>query len=246
MYCKIVIPSHKRADRVKTLEIVNNAIVCVSENQKDEYKHYNPDAEIVTHPNDLIGLIPKRNWMVKHFGDIFMMDDDLTYFRKLYIELGESPIIKDKSVTTQKIYELYDLAKLIGVNVFGFTNKNNPLQFEQFKYLSLSNSITGCAYGMIKNDHLKWDESFQLKEDYFISCLAKYHDRKILTDIRYNFTQEKTFKNSGGLSEIRNHETELYNMVRLKKYFGDTVNIKTGTSTNQLVKKNDVNVKFKF
>lgn len=246
MHCKIVIPSHKRAQNVKTTSIVNDAILCVSESQKDEYREFNPDTEIVTHPNDLIGLVPKRNFMVKHFGDIFMLDDDLTYFRKLYVELGESPLIKDKSFVSMKIYELFDLAKLLGVNLFGFTNKNNPLQYEESNYLSLRNNITGCAYGMVKNDHLRWDESFQLKEDYYISCLAKYYDRKVLTDLRYNFTQEKTFKNSGGLSEIRNHETELHNMVRLKKYFGDTVVIKKGTSTNKLVKENDISVKFRF
>lgn len=60
-------------------------IICVAESQKEEYQRCNPNCEIVTHPDDVIGLIPKRNWMAKYFGDLFMLDDDVHNFVKLYI-----------------------------------------------------------------------------------------------------------------------------------------------------------------
>lgn len=90
MPCKIVIPSHKRHDRVFAKKLVNDPIVCVAESQADLYREFNPDCEIVTHPDDIIGLIPKRNWMAKYFGELFMLDDDVHACKTLYAEKGES------------------------------------------------------------------------------------------------------------------------------------------------------------
>ena len=72
---RIVIPSHKRHDRVFAKYLVNDPIICVAKSQADIYKQFNPDCEIVTHPDDVVGLIPKRNWMAKHFRNLFMLDD---------------------------------------------------------------------------------------------------------------------------------------------------------------------------
>lgn len=96
MSCKIVIPSHKRHERVLSKKLVINPIICVERSQYDIYKEYNQECEIVAHPNEIKGLIPKRNWMLEHFGDLFMIDDDVSMFHKLYVEQGETAIVKDK------------------------------------------------------------------------------------------------------------------------------------------------------
>ena len=77
MSLKIVIPSHKRHDRVFSKKLVVDPIICVAKSQEAIYKEYNPECEIVCHPDDVIGLVPKRNWMAKHFGELFMFDDDV-------------------------------------------------------------------------------------------------------------------------------------------------------------------------
>lgn len=59
MHCKIVIPSYKRADRVLTKEICKDVILCVPESQEEDYKNYNPDVEIVCHPDSVKGLPAK-------------------------------------------------------------------------------------------------------------------------------------------------------------------------------------------
>ena len=55
MPCKIVIPSHKRHDRVFAKKLVNDPIICVAESQADLYQQFNPECEIVTHPDDVSG-----------------------------------------------------------------------------------------------------------------------------------------------------------------------------------------------
>lgn len=226
--CKIVIPSHKRADRVYTANLLNNPIICVAESQREEYERYNPNAEIVCHPDSVIGLIPKRNWMVEHFGDIFMLDDDINCVRLNYIDIDDvlPCSTKDKDFIEGIIYNLYDIAKCMGVNLFGFPNLTSPLQYDEFSPLSLSKNITGCSYGMISNDYLRWNENMKVKEDMWISCLAKYYDRKILVDNRYTFNQKNTMISSGGLANMRNQETEDSSILTLKKHFGSSVKLK--------------------
>lgn len=197
--CKIVIPSHKRADRVITAGILKSPIICVAKSQGEEYRRNNPDCEIVCHPDDLIGLIPKRNWMAKYFGDIFMLDDDISkVFINYRTEDDTENSTRNPVFIERIIMNLYDIAVMSGVHLFGFANLTSPVQFQEFDFLTLRRAITGCSYGMLRNDYLVWNENMKVKEDLWISCLAKYYDRRVLVDLRYTFVQQKTMVNRGG------------------------------------------------
>lgn len=250
MPLKIVIPSHKRHDKVYAKKLVKDPIICVAESQADIYRRYNPDCEIVTHPDDVIGLIPKRNWMAKHFKDLFMLDDDVHVLKSLNVEKGESGVIRDPNKVTQIIENLYELSIMLNVHLFGFTSRISPVMYDETGYLSLSKMITGCAYGVRYNKNTWWSEDIKLKEDFWISCYMKYKERKILTDLRYNFSQKGTFVNAGGLAAIRNQAEERKSILYIKKHFGDSINLKGATNngkdkTKQLVEYN-ITCKFKF
>lgn len=229
---KIVIPSHKRADRVKCKKLLVDPILCVAESQKEEYAYYNPELEIVTHPDSVIGLIPKRNWMYNHFGkDLFMVDDDVNAFHSLTIVPGEAPNIKDKVFITRKVQELHELAQLLECSVYGFTNKYSPVMFHTDIWYALNYPITGCAYGCLPSENVWWNENLKLKEDYWISSYMKHKERKILVSLLFNFVQTDTFVNPGGLSAIRNHDEEMRTIMEMRKYFGESVRLK-GFTTN--------------
>lgn len=245
---KVVIPSYKRAERVKSKILVPNPIICVSESEFDEYKHYNPECEIVTHPDSVKGLIPKRNWMMNHFEELFMIDDDVDYVSRFYTEDGDTlkQRVTDPHYIQGKINELYDLAKMVGAPLFGFAKQSHPTSYRE-NWFSLSHMITGCAYGIIKQPDLYWNEELKLKEDFWISCLVKYKYRKILTDRRFFFKQSDTFVNQGGLSEFRNNKTEMNNILELRRTFGEVVKKKASTGKNSNDKiKNNINVVFGF
>lgn len=223
---RIVIPSHKRHDRVFAKYLVNDPIICVAKSQADLYKQFNPDCEIVTHPDDVVGLIPKRNWMAKHFRDLFMLDDDVDACKKLYTEKGETARIRDKNEITAIIENLYDIACMLDVHLFGFTSRISPVMYDETEYLSLDKMITGCSYGVRYNKNVWWNEELKLKEDFWISCYMKYTERKVLTDLRYNFEQKNTFVNAGGLAAIRNQDEERRSILLMRKYFGDCIRLK--------------------
>ncbi len=87
---KIVIPSHLRYDRVKTTKAIANCIICVPEDQAELYREYNKNVEVVAHPNNIIGLTPKRQWIIEHFGDVFQVDDDMMQMSRVYTGPGEN------------------------------------------------------------------------------------------------------------------------------------------------------------
>jgi len=226
MPCKIVIPSHKRHDRVFAKRLVNDPIICVAESQAELYRAFNPDCEIVTHPDSVVGLVPKRNWMARHFGDLFMLDDDVDACKRLYAEKGESARLRGKDEVTRVIQELYELACLLDVHLFGFTSRVSPVMYDETCYLSLSRMVTGCSYGVRYNENVWWNEELRLKEDFWISCWMKYRERRVLTDLRYNFEQRSTFVNAGGLSAIRNVEEERRSILLMRKCFGEVIRLK--------------------
>lgn len=226
MSLRIVIPSHKRHDRVFAKHLVNDPIICVAKSQAGLYKEFNPDCEIVAHPDDVVGLIPKRNWMAKHFQDIFMLDDDVCACKKLYTEKGEGARLHSKDEITAVINNLYEIACLLDVHCFGFTSRISPVMYDETNYLCLDKMITGCSYGVRYNKNVWWNEELKLKEDFWISCWMKYAERRVLTDLRYNFEQKSTFVNAGGLSAIRNQDEEQRSILLMRKYFGDVIRLK--------------------
>ncbi len=247
---KIVIPSHKRHDRVLSKKLVCNPILCVAESQADLYKQFNPECEIVKHPDDVVGLIPKRNWMARHFGDMMMLDDDVYAVKNLYCEKGETCVVRDPERVTAIIESLYELACLLDVHLFGFTSAISPVMYNEWGYCSLSRMITGCSYGVRRGKNVWWNEELRLKEDFWISCYMKYKERRVLTDLRYNFAQKGTFVNSGGLAALRNQEEERRSILFIKKNFGDSITLKGATNngkdkTKQMVEYN-ISCKFRF
>lgn len=250
MSLPIVIPSHKRHDKVFAKKLVLNPIICVAESQADLYRQFNPECEIVTHPDDVIGLIPKRNWMAKHFGELFMIDDDVHAVKNLVVEKGEPGVIRDPDKVTEIINSLYELACMLDVHLFGFTSRISPVMYDESGFYSLSKMITGCSYGVRYNKNVWWNEEIKLKEDFWISCYMKYKERRILTDLRYNFSQKSTFVNAGGLAAFRNQEEERRSILFIKKNFGDSIQLKGATNngkdkTKQMVEYN-ISCKFRF
>ena len=248
MPLRIVIPSHRRWDRVLAKRLVQDPIICVAESQEAIYRDYNPDCEIVTHPDSVVGLIPKRNWMARHFGDLFMLDDDVHVVRRLYVEKGESAPIRDPAEVTAVIARLHELAEMLDIHLYGFSSAVTPVMYSEEAYLSLSHMITGCAYGVRPSKNIWWNEDVKLKEDFWISCYVKYKERRVLTDGRYNFAQKGTFVSAGGLAGIRNQDEERRSILFMRKSFGECIRLKgvTNNGKGETVQKVKYNIVAKF
>ncbi|MCC2546419.1 hypothetical protein LJY25_08180 [Hymenobacter sp. BT175] len=222
MQVKVVIPSHKRAGRILTLDVIPDAIVCIPESQLAEYRRAHPGTELVTHPDSVVGLAAKRNWMYHHFGDMLQLDDDITDFRRMYLPPGEKMSIEPARAMAI-IQETAYAAKQAGAYLWGFSSNPNPTMFKALNPISLTGYVTGCATGLLKGSKLWYNSQIICNEDYWISCLNAYHHRLIWKDMRFTFIQKDTFVGQGGLAEFRNLDAEQADYELLRRCFGDVI-----------------------
>ena len=213
-----------RAERVSTPKVILNPIICVPESEGAKYKEFN-DCEIVTHPDTVKGLNPKRNWICDTFNDVFMIDDDCARMVRLYDPKDPFIIPIDAGVILNQTYEL---AKQIGVHLFGFNNVPNPIMFDVFEPIKLTGYLLGGAFGVIgwKESKLWFDTTLVGQDDYWICGLNAYYHRKLVKDGRFAFVFNDTFQNQGGQSNFRTNETEMKDTIYLRKFFGSAINIK--------------------
>jgi len=222
MDIKVVIPTYKRAGRVSTLDVVSPCILCVAESEYDVYTEFYPDVEIVTHPDTIIGLASKRQWIYEYFKNVFMLDDDVTTFTRRYTGnrrkrfVGVSP-----EQAFAQIQWCGNTARLVGAYLFGFAKEPNPLLYKPFSPIKLSGFATGCAFGLLEGSQLEFSPKTVAVEDFYISGMNAYFHRKAFFDSRFNFVQKDTFKNVGGQAHYRTIETEAKDTLLLRELFGE-------------------------
>lgn len=207
-----------------THRLLNNFEVCVPESQRDDYLAVTP--HVITHPDDVVGLTPKLNWMLTHLMDdegILFLDDDLTFLRRNYTTTDEKKLrdTREASEIEPIIRQTFDLAADLGVFFFGWETSVEAIRYYSgHDPFALTGYINGCAMGFRKGHGLKFDETIVAKNDYDISALNAFRHRRVLKDCRFAFAQSDTFTAAGGQSHFRNSETERIDCVKLRRKYG--------------------------
>ncbi len=225
---KIVIPSHLRHDRVTTIKAIENCILCISESQAPLYKEYNRKTEIVVHPDNLTGIALKRQWIYDYFGDVFMVDDDITQMARVYTEKGE-PTRVQKKIAYDLIQQLGNIASDTGSYLFSFSKNPMPTAYNPLKPYNLTGTIMGGAFGVLKGSKVHFNSRLHLNEDYYVSGVNAHYHRKCIIDNRFTFKFRNTFENKGGLAAFRTVSKELEDTLKLKHYFGSAIQLKQDT-----------------
>ena len=81
---QVVIPSRERVESCKkTIHLFHDPIVTVAESEMADYSSLG--CEVVSHPDNLVGCGPIRQWILDNFGDgtVFMADDDISHVWRL-------------------------------------------------------------------------------------------------------------------------------------------------------------------
>lgn len=234
---KLIIVSHKRPAYVTTTRYVKDAIICVPNSQKKIYEEYNKNIEIIGHPDEIIGLSPKRQWIYKTFGDVFFLDDDVIGVNRVYVGKGEEYKLKPHEITNW-INDIYNLCKEINVKLFGFESNPNLIGYSGAKPFLMNKYITGGAFGILEDKNLYFpDIPNFVGEDYFINALNAYYNRMSFIDGRIAFNFKKTERNIGGCSDYRTEEERKYAYIYLKKCFGNAIVPKIKNNQKKMVNK---------
>lgn len=228
---EVVIPTKGRADIISTHKYISNSIVCVSQSEHGLYKEKNPDMEICIHPDSVIGLPAKRQWIYEKFKNVFMADDDLKGIRRTTCKPRESDKIGPE-LAYEIIQNCGNLAALCGAYLFGFSNWPRPEHYHGHEPYSMTGFINGAGLGMIEGaKELKFNGSIKASQDYWIAGLNAHHYRKAFIDRRYCMSQSSFGDNIGGCAGVRTNEAEEQDYKLLKMYFGSAIRLKKQGNT---------------
>jgi len=217
-----VILSHKRAGRVTTHKVIAGAPVCVPKAQLKEYEQHHEKKTIVAHPDSVVGLPAKRQWVYEKFGDVLMLDDDSVGMFRLYRNAAEKQVALATAKEARQIAEQVEsTAAQLGAYLWGFGAHAHPLTYHPSVPFRFGGYSPGGAIGIRAGSRLFWPETTTLPiDDYWICCLNMYYHRFAFYDCRFAFGFRDTYLGSGGMSEYRQGNAEKDATKYLKEYFG--------------------------
>jgi hypothetical protein len=201
----------------------------VPESQADAYRAVVP--HVVTHPDAIVGLTPKLNWMLAHLDDgagLVILDDDLEYLCRCFGTPAENAQRKvtDPDVIRDVIGHTAQVASDFGAKLFGWQSTPESIRYYSgHRPFSLTGFINGCAMGFLPGHGLRFDERIVAKNDYDLCCLNAYRNRILLRDDRYAFCQRETFTGSGGQSFYRSSTSEQRDVEILRRKYGDVIQL---------------------
>jgi len=204
MKLAIVIPSAWRWDRVKTKTLFPNAFVVVPELEEKVYKSY---SNVITHPDTIKWITPKRNWILdtffaKGYDCIFMIDDDCLDLCRM-----TSEHISKVEYCEELIYNSAVIANEIWTVVFCYNNLPTYKHYSAIKPFVFASWLKMWAYWILKTN-LRFDERFSVKEDLDFAMQVLHKHRRIRVDNRYAFRKDKTFWNKWWCSIFRTTKIE--------------------------------------
>jgi len=212
---------------VITLGTIANAKICVPESQQAAYRQHNPEAEIITHPDSIKGLTPKRQWIIEQFPNVFMIDDDIDAINRLYTEKGEPSKLKPDEAY-EVVQYIGNCAKLAGAFLFGLNKNGNPAQYNELRPISLTATINGTI-GILEGGNLYFHPKAVVSEDYWICGYNAHLNRYAWIDTRFSVVGKETFKSKGGCATYRTEEQEMDDTLWLREMFGESLTVKQDT-----------------
>lgn len=244
---KLIILSHKRADRVDTLKAFDNCTLCVEESQVEEYKKYNPNVEYLVHPDNVVGLAAKIRWVYERYPNCFMLDDDLQLVRNYIDPTFKMPTKVPPNVAYEIVQSLAYTAKQLGVKMFGFCNSPKPVTYTSCDPFKLTGFVQGGATGFFEGFKMILPNEATSCIDYFLSGVNAHFHRKTLIDKRFAVvSKDGTFKSSGGMSDFRNMASEREDYLLLRQYFGDAIQRKNASPVKKLSHEFEKTLKIPF
>ncbi len=208
---KIFIPTLGRADKQFTLDQMSKKLrkhtwLVVQAFEKDDYDY----PRLMVLPPDIITIAPTRQWILDNCTDnfMFMLDDDLDFFKRVFYEDGiklERCSKKELDIMFLDVL-LKDLRSygLVGVS----TRWENRLIEGSFKTCGKMACMYGFNLSIIRASKVRFGEAFDnpFKSDvgFVLQFLLSGRRNHIRADFAHQ--QSKGFQAPGGCSSIRTPE----------------------------------------
>ena len=242
----IVCPSKGRCDNVKTTILIPSVTLIVPASEEENYKRCNPNTQVIGTPPEVRGIVKTRQWVLDHFEEVFMIDDDVINVRKNFENEQQKVWVTDAEQILEIINETVYIAREIGAKVFSFSRTVNPLQFSGHSLFSHTGYMNASYCGFLKGHGLSYDLTMNEGEDHYMSCLNMFKHRYCLIDERYSFMTDGNFKSKGGCNGQRTRESMIKNTMHLREIFGEVVTFKEPNTVKHNVNFGERTLKFPY
>jgi hypothetical protein len=237
---RLICPTHGRAGKMLVHKLLPDIALCVSESQAPLYKAAHPTSELVVHPDSIVGIGPKRQWIVDNVGACVQVDDDIVAISDVQAGVGEAIRVTDVKKIEAILERLMDMTEQMGIHVCGLSSYAHPAMYRPQNPFSLKQMIGSGVMGVRPSEKIVWPEKTDLlNDDLYISALAMHYDRMVLTDLRYAAVAAKTWTSTGGMQSMRTMNAMAEDEKYLKMVFGSDA-IRRRQSTGLSTIKNEI------
>lgn len=218
---EVVVPSHRRAGMVTTHRHIAGCLICIPESQVEEYAKHHPRETLVAHPDSVIGLTPKREWIRNAFPSAFQIDDDCKGFERVYRRLDDSrPKMMEPDEARSAIEQAADITRQMGLHLFGFAGMARWLWYVESRPLRFGPAIHG-GIGLLEGSKLWWPTHINMvAEDDWISLLNAHHHRRMYKDTRFAPVFAATGTRKGGCEGVRSAANGKRTLDFIVEHFG--------------------------
>lgn len=206
----IAIPSKNRAGNTTTNRILPNiGTFFVPESEIHQYESYIKN--VVAVPNDVRGITPTRNWILKNAGDehVVFLDDDARNvgYMKMHKYKSQKIEVRDEGFWFGEFAKLFDVCEQMGYKIWGMKTESAPRSVYPYKPFLFKSYVKASCMGIINDGEYLFDERYVVKEDYEI-CLRHLRDKGGIIAARYLHWENDHWKTDGGCKDYRTVQVE--------------------------------------
>lgn len=217
----IAIPSKGRPFKSPSKELLKRAVLYVPEYEADEYRKIY--SEVVAVPNDVKGITPTRNWILKSTDEkrVVFIDDDMKVQGRFVLKPDGYGLKHQKMTEEEWIREferLFDVVESMGWKIFGVNTEGNKISYKVSKPLILKGYVLASCMGIVNDGTMYFDETYKVKEDYEIS-LRHIEEFGGILRARWLCWENSHWNDGGGCKDYRSDsmEREMINKL-IKRY----------------------------
>lgn len=180
---RLVLPSRRRVEWCReSLKLWPTATVCVGEEEGDAYRALG--CEVVTHPDDVVGLGRLRQWIIEYFPErcIIQANDDI---RGLWCVVGRrARVITDPAAIWQILMNSAEIADGLGISCFAYSRYGGDVRmFDAYRPFSIK--LLDCSlFGMIGRKY-RFDPNVAQCDDVDLTLQCLLKERIVWNDVRF-------------------------------------------------------------
>ncbi|MBL7961463.1 hypothetical protein JNL27_14610 [bacterium] len=207
----IAVPSKNRAGLTTTEKILKSAVFFVPENEAHNYEKFLSN-EVVKVPNNVRGITPTRNWILRNNKEkrVVFIDDDVKRcgWVKMKERNAEYIEIKTETFWINEWMKLFDVCEQMNYKMWGLKTEGAPRSVYPNKPFNFKRYITASCMGIINDGEYLFDERFVVKEDYEIG-LRHMRDKGGVLGVNYIYWENEHWDKEGGCKDYRTIDVEI-------------------------------------